>query len=101
MKRGRYGWRAIISGGGVRYSGAEKDVADFALKHGIPMAETIAGKGAVTHDHPAHVGPIGVIGSSSANEMAGAADVIIAILSKTDAGRYRDFCVLNQLLTKF
>ena len=43
------------------------------------MAETIAGKGAVTHDHPAHVGPIGVIGSSSANEMAGAADVIIAI----------------------
>ena len=69
----------IISGGGVRYSGAEKDVADFALKHGVPMAETIAGKGAVTHDHPAHVGPIGVIGSSSANEMAGAADVIIAI----------------------
>lgn len=69
----------IISGGGVRYSGAEKEVADFALKHGVPMAETIAGKGAVTHDHPAHVGPIGVIGSSSANEMAGAADVIIAI----------------------
>ena len=69
----------IISGGGVRYSGAEKEVSDFALKHGIPMAETIAGKGAVTHDHPAHVGPIGVIGSSSANEMAGAADVIIAI----------------------
>ncbi len=34
----------IISGGGVRYSGAEKEVADFALKHGIPMAETIAGK---------------------------------------------------------
>ena len=26
----------IISGGGVRYSGAEKEVADFALKHGIP-----------------------------------------------------------------
>ena len=69
----------IISGGGVRYSGAEKAVADFAVKHGVPMAETIAGKGAVTHDHPAHVGPIGVIGSSSANEMAGAADVIIAI----------------------
>ena len=63
----------------MRYSGAETEVADFALKHGVPMAETIAGKGAVTHDHPAHVGPIGVIGSSSANEMAGAADVIIAI----------------------
>ncbi|MCB1378870.1 MAG: 3D-(3,5/4)-trihydroxycyclohexane-1,2-dione acylhydrolase (decyclizing) [Alphaproteobacteria bacterium] len=69
----------IISGGGVRYSQAETEVAAFAVKHGIPMAETNAGKGAVTHDHPAHVGPIGVIGSSSANEMAGAADVIIAI----------------------
>jgi 3D-(3,5/4)-trihydroxycyclohexane-1,2-dione acylhydrolase (decyclizing) len=69
----------IISGGGVRYSLAGQDVSDFALKHGIPMAETNAGKGAVTHDHPAHVGPLGVIGSSSANEMAGAADVIIAI----------------------
>jgi len=69
----------IISGGGVRYSDANKEVADFALKHGIPLAETIAGKGAVTHDHPAHVGPIGVVGSTSANDMAGAADVIIAI----------------------
>jgi 3D-(3,5/4)-trihydroxycyclohexane-1,2-dione acylhydrolase (decyclizing) len=69
----------IISGGGVRYGGAEKVVGDFALAHGIPLAETNAGKGAVTHDHPAHVGPIGVIGSASANEMAGAADVVIAI----------------------
>jgi 3D-(3,5/4)-trihydroxycyclohexane-1,2-dione acylhydrolase (decyclizing) len=69
----------IISGGGVRYSGAEKVVADFAVARGIPMAETIAGKGAVTHDHPAHVGPIGVIGSASANAMAAEADVVIAI----------------------
>lgn len=69
----------IIAGGGVRYSLAEKEVAAFAVAHGIPLAETNAGKGGVTHNHPAHVGPIGVIGSSSANEMAGEADVIIAI----------------------
>ena len=69
----------IIAGGGVRYSLAEQDVGDFALKHGIPLAETNAGKGGVTHNHPAHIGSIGVIGSSSANEMAGAADVILAI----------------------
>lgn len=69
----------IISGGGVRYSLAEQEVGDFAVRHGIPMAETNAGKGAVTHTHPAHVGPLGVIGSSSANELAGEADVIIAI----------------------
>ena len=69
----------IISGGGVRYSLAETVVADFAKARGIPIAETIAGKGAVVHDHPAHVGPIGVIGSASANAMAAEAEVVLAI----------------------
>ena len=69
----------IISGGGVRYSLAESAVAGFAEQRGIPLSETIAGKGSVTHNHPAHVGPIGVVGSSSANAMAEKADVVIAI----------------------
>jgi 3D-(3,5/4)-trihydroxycyclohexane-1,2-dione acylhydrolase (decyclizing) len=69
----------IISGGGVRYSGAEDTLAAFAAERGIPVAETIAGKGAVTHDHPAHVGPIGILGSSSANALAAEADVILAV----------------------
>ena len=69
----------IISGGGVRYSGAEKVIGDFAERHGIPLAETIAGKGSVTHDHPAHIGPIGIVGSTSANALAGEADVVIAV----------------------
>ncbi len=69
----------IISGGGVRYSDAGGIVGDFAAARGIPLAETVAGKGAVTHTHPAHVGPIGVIGSASANTMAGEADVILAL----------------------
>ncbi len=69
----------IISGGGVRYSLAGTVVGDFASTHGIPMCETIAGKSAVVHGHPAHVGPIGITGSSSANAMAAGADVILAI----------------------
>ncbi|GLR52764.1 3D-(3,5/4)-trihydroxycyclohexane-1,2-dione acylhydrolase (decyclizing) [Shinella yambaruensis] len=69
----------IISGGGVRYSGAETALAAFAEKHGIPLCETIAGKGTVTHDHPAHVGPIGIVGSTSANALAGEADVVLAV----------------------
>jgi 3D-(3,5/4)-trihydroxycyclohexane-1,2-dione acylhydrolase (decyclizing) len=69
----------IIAGGGVRYSLAETEVAAFALERGIPLAETIAGKSGVVHDHPAHIGPIGVIGSSSANALAGEADVILSI----------------------
>lgn len=69
----------IIAGGGVRYSLAETVVAEFAAARRIPLAETVAGKGTVTHNHPAHIGPIGVIGSSSANAMAAEADVILAI----------------------
>lgn len=69
----------IISGGGVRYSLAEGALAEFAAKHGIPVVETIAGKGALTHDHPVHAGPIGIVGSTSANALAKEADVILAI----------------------
>lgn len=69
----------IIAGGGVRYSGAEQEVADFAVMHNIPLCETIAGKGSVVHGHPAHVGPIGIVGSTSANAMAAQADLVLAI----------------------
>ncbi|AMG59527.1 3D-(3,5/4)-trihydroxycyclohexane-1,2-dione acylhydrolase (decyclizing) [Pantoea vagans] len=69
----------IISGGGVRYSQAEAELAQFALAHGIPVVETIAGKGAFTHDDPIHCGPIGILGSTSANALAAEADVVIAV----------------------
>jgi 3D-(3,5/4)-trihydroxycyclohexane-1,2-dione acylhydrolase (decyclizing) len=69
----------IISGGGVHYSGAEDVLGAFAIAHGIPVAETIAGKAALTHHHPAHIGPIGIVGSTSANALAAEADVILAI----------------------
>ncbi len=69
----------IISGGGVRYSGAEAAVAKLAAGRGIPVVETIAGKGALTHYDPVHCGPIGIIGSTSANALAAEADVILAI----------------------
>lgn len=69
----------IISGGGVRYSGANAFLADFATRRRIPVAETIAGKGGVVHDHPAYVGAIGIEGTDAAKELAETADVVIAI----------------------
>jgi len=69
----------IICGGGVRYSLAESTLADFARRRGIPVVETIAGKGALSHDDPVHAGPIGIIGSTSANALAKEADVILAV----------------------
>src|SRR5260370_17507540 len=68
----------LIAGGGVRYSLAENAVAEFAIKRGIPIVETIAGKGGLTHYHPAHAGPIGIIGSTSANMLAAEPDSVLA-----------------------
>ena len=69
----------IIAGGGVHYSLAAEALAAFAEKHNIPVAETINGRAVLEHEHKMNVGPIGVIGSSSANALAGEADVVIAI----------------------
>lgn len=69
----------IISGGGVHYSGATAELADFAERRGIPVVETVAGKATLTHDHPNYAGPIGVTGSAAANAVAENADVVIAI----------------------
>lgn len=69
----------IIAGGGTKYSLAEETLASFAETRGVPLAETIAGKATVPHDHPTHVGPVGVIGSFSANAIAAEADVVIAV----------------------
>jgi 3D-(3,5/4)-trihydroxycyclohexane-1,2-dione acylhydrolase (decyclizing) len=69
----------VIAGGGVRYSGAEAALTAFAERHGLPVAETIAGRASFVHDDGQNVGPIGVIGSASANVLAGDADVIVAV----------------------
>jgi 3D-(3,5/4)-trihydroxycyclohexane-1,2-dione acylhydrolase (decyclizing) len=69
----------IIAGGGVHYSLAEAELAEFATLHGIPVAETVAGKSSLLHDHPRYVGPIGVTGCEAANNLAEAADVVLAI----------------------
>lgn len=69
----------IIAGGGVRWSDAEALVASFAEKHAIPVTETLNGRTVLLHDHPMNAGPIGIMGSSSANELAAEADVVLAI----------------------
>ncbi|MBX6320395.1 MAG: 3D-(3,5/4)-trihydroxycyclohexane-1,2-dione acylhydrolase (decyclizing) [Rhodospirillaceae bacterium] len=69
----------IIAGGGVHYSLATAELAQFAERHNIPVAETIAGRGVLTHTHPLNVGPLGVIGSASANALAAEADVVLAV----------------------
>jgi len=69
----------LIAGGGVQYSLAHDELTAFAVKHKIPVVETIAGRGILTHDHAQNAGPLGVIGSSSANALAAEADVVLAV----------------------
>ena len=69
----------LICGGGVHYSGATAELAAFAERHDIPVAETIAGRAALLHDHPRNAGALGVIGSDSANALAADADVVLAV----------------------
>ncbi|WP_439570250.1 3D-(3,5/4)-trihydroxycyclohexane-1,2-dione acylhydrolase (decyclizing) [Roseovarius mucosus] len=69
----------IIAGGGVQYSGAVAELTAFAEAHGIPVVETIAGRANLLATHPLNIGPIGVTGSDSANAIAEAADVILAV----------------------
>ena len=69
----------IVAGGGVHYADATAVLRRFAEDHGIPVAETQAGKSALPHDHPLNLGAIGVTGTTAANRAAAAADVVLAV----------------------
>jgi len=72
----------IISGGGVRYSDAGRSVAALSERFRIPVAETQAGKGELSSDHPYYTGCVGICGTLAANELMKDADLIIAIGTK-------------------
>lgn len=81
----------IVAGGGVRYSGAEAELAAFAERFGIPVAETQAGKGVLPWNHPLNVGGIGVTGGLAANRLAHQADLVIGV-----GTRYSDFTTASK-----
>ncbi|MGW1996199.1 3D-(3,5/4)-trihydroxycyclohexane-1,2-dione acylhydrolase (decyclizing) [Embleya sp. NPDC001921] len=69
----------LVVGGGVRYSGAAGEVLRLARAHGVPFAETVAGRTLLPHEDPLHAGPLGVTGSASANALAADADLVLAV----------------------
>lgn len=69
----------LVLGGGVRYSGAAAAALTFAESHGVPVVETVAGRTLVPHEHRLYGGPLGIIGARSANNLAAAADVVLAV----------------------
>jgi 3D-(3,5/4)-trihydroxycyclohexane-1,2-dione acylhydrolase (decyclizing) len=69
----------IVAGGGVLYAQAGAALAQFAQAHGVPVAETQAGKGSLAWNHPSNVGAIGVTGAPAANDCAREADLVLAV----------------------
>ncbi|MEU9827896.1 3D-(3,5/4)-trihydroxycyclohexane-1,2-dione acylhydrolase (decyclizing) [Micromonospora chersina] len=83
----------VVAGGGVIYSGATGALRRFAEEHGVPVAESQAGTGALPHDHPLALGAVGVTGTTAANEIAAGADVVIGV-----GTRYSDFTTASGTL---
>ena len=81
----------IVAGGGTIYSEANDALRHFVEQTGIPVGETMAGKGSLRYDHPLCAGAVGVTGTLAANRLAKEADVIIGI-----GTRYSDFTTASK-----
>ena len=81
----------IVAGGGVLYSEATDALRAFVEATGIPVGETMAGKGSLRYDHPLALGAVGATGTSAANLIAQEADLVIGI-----GTRYSDFTTASK-----
>ena len=81
----------IVAGGGVIYSEATQALRQFVEATGIPVGETMAGKGSLAFDHPLCLGAIGATGTLAANRIAHEADLVIGI-----GTRYSDFTTASK-----
>jgi 3D-(3,5/4)-trihydroxycyclohexane-1,2-dione acylhydrolase (decyclizing) len=76
----------IVAGGGVIYAEATKLLQQMVEQTGIPVGETMAGKGSLHYASPLNLGAIGATGTFAANRVAKEADLVIGI-----GTRYSDF----------
>jgi 3D-(3,5/4)-trihydroxycyclohexane-1,2-dione acylhydrolase (decyclizing) len=81
----------IVAGGGVIYAGATEALRQFVDATGIPVGETMAGKGSLRWDHPLNLGAIGATGTLAANRIARDADLVIGV-----GTRYSDFTTASK-----
>ncbi len=81
----------VVAGGGVIYSEATAALRRLAEQCGLPVGETMAGKGALRFDHPLALGALGVTGTFAANRVARDADLVIGV-----GTRYSDFTTASK-----
>tara|TARA_B100000029_G_scaffold153785_1_gene149044 strand:- start:21659 stop:23503 length:1845 start_codon:yes stop_codon:yes gene_type:complete len=84
----------IISGGGVLYSEAEKEISNFAKKHNIPVTATVMGIGCMEKNDPYYISAIGCLGEGSSNNLSRDTDLALAVgtkLSDFTTGSWTNF----------
>lgn len=69
----------VIAGGGVIYADAKAELQTFAETFGIPVGETMGGKGAIAGESTMALGGYGVTGTGSAGQLISQADLVIAV----------------------
>ncbi|HWP25002.1 MAG TPA: thiamine pyrophosphate-binding protein [Xanthobacteraceae bacterium] len=73
----------IVAGGGVRASGAQRDVVALAEALHIPVATSLNGKDSIPGNHPLSVGVCGTYSRESANRVVNRADLVCFIGTET------------------
>ena len=72
----------ILAGAGVIYSEAQKEFLQFVHQCRIPFVTTAGAKSLSLYEEQFNIGPVGVLGSCSANHLIKKADVVIVIGSR-------------------
>lgn len=91
----------IYVGGGAVSSNVGEDFITFAEKIDAPVVSSLMGLGAFPHDHPLHVGLIGMHGHFESNKAAHDCDVLItcgARFSDRVAGNRKKFAPNAEIL---
>ena len=73
----------IVAGGGVAWSGAQKEVVALAEKLQIPVATSLNAKGEILDTHPLAVGVVGTYSRACANRTVGESDLVFYVGSHT------------------
>lgn len=70
---------AIIAGGGVKWSRASQELAEFAERFRIPVTASAGHADVIRSDHPLYFGQVGPRGNPLASQLARQSDLILAL----------------------
>jgi acetolactate synthase-1/2/3 large subunit len=85
----------LLVGHGAVLSGAEDEVRELAEKLGIPITNTLLGKGCFPETHELSLGMLGMHGTAYANLAVQHCDLIMSVGSRWDdriVGKLEEFC---------